>query len=126
MVGLVIVSHSYKIAEGVVELCSQIASNEVSIVSAGGTSDGEIGTSPIKILNAIKEADTGDGVIIIYDLGSALMNAEMAVEMVAVEIEQNTNVIIAEAPIVEGSIVAAVEANIGTNIGEIITKLKDI
>jgi len=125
MVGLV-VSHSFKIADGVVELCRQIASDDVSIISARGTTDGEIGTSSIKIYNAIKKADTGGGVIIIYDIGSALMNAEMALEMVEVEIDKHSNVVIAEAPIVEGSIVAAVEAVIGTSIEDIVKKIKEL
>lgn len=109
-VGLVIVSHSGKLAEGVVELAAQMAA-DVTIVPAGGTDDGGIGTSLEKISAAISEADTGDGAVLLADLGSAVMTAETAVEFL--DDEQRGRVRLADAPLVEGAVAAAVAAQTG-------------
>lgn len=110
MVGLVIVSHSRKIAEGVVELAAQMAPGLKGIRAAGGMEDGEIGTDAMRILSAIREADSGDGVLILCDLGSAVMSAETAVELLD---DPEIPVRIADAPLVEGAVIAAVEAFAG-------------
>jgi phosphoenolpyruvate---glycerone phosphotransferase subunit DhaM len=78
-VGLVIVSHSAKVAEGVVELAAQMA-EEISVLPAGGTDDGEIGTSAPRIAEAIEAADSGDGVLVLVDLGSAVLSTRMAID----------------------------------------------
>ena len=109
-VGLVIVSHSEKLAEGVRELAAQMAA-DVTIVPAGGTDDGGIGTSLEKISAAISAADTGDGAVLLADLGSAVMTAETAVEFLADE--QRGRVRLANAPLVEGAVAAAVAAQMG-------------
>ena len=84
MVGLVIVSHSAKLAEGVVELARQMGGKDVAIEAAGGMADppGEIGTDMAVVMAAIERAASPDGVIVLMDLGSAVMSAEMAVEMI--------------------------------------------
>lgn len=117
MIGLVIVSHSEKIAEGIKELASQVAPAQVNISAAGGTRDGRLGTDAEAILKAINEVYSKDGVIILFDLGSALMSAEMAVE--CLEDEMRKRVVIADAPLVEGAVVAAVEISIGRGIDEV-------
>ena len=109
-VGLVIVSHSAKLADGVLELAAQMA-REVKIVPAGGTDDGGIGTSLEKISAAIAEADSGDGAVLLADLGSAVMTAETAIEFLADE--QRARVRLANAPLVEGAVAAAVAAQSG-------------
>lgn len=109
-VGLVIVSHSAKLAEGVRELAAQMAA-DVAIVPAGGTDDGGIGTSLEKITAAIAVADTGDGAVLLADLGSAVMTAETAVEFL--DDEQRGRVRLADAPLVEGTVAAAVAAQGG-------------
>lgn len=110
MVGLVIVSHSWKIAEGVVDLASQMARGFEGIRAAGGMEDGEIGTDAVRIMEAVEAVNTGDGVLILCDLGSAIMSAEAAIEMLE---DSGIQIKIADAPIVEGAIVAAVEAFAG-------------
>jgi dihydroxyacetone kinase phosphotransfer subunit len=110
MVGLVIVSHSCKIAEGVVDLAAQMAPGYDGIRAAGGLEDGEIGTDATRIMEAIEEVDSGDGVLILCDLGSAIMSAETAIELME---DSGIEIRIADAPIVEGAIVAAVEAVAG-------------
>lgn len=116
MVGIVIVSHSSKISEGVVELSSQMA-GDVKVLSAGGTDDGRIGTDAIKIKESIEKANDGDGVLVFADLGSAVMNAQLAIDMLDEDLQKK--VIIANGPIVEGAVVAAVQASIGNNLEEV-------
>ena len=117
MVGIVIVSHSAKIAEGIKDLALQMAHDYDGIYAAGGMEDGSIGTDAVRIMDAIREADKGDGVVVFGDLGSGIISAEMAIDMLDGE---GINVKIADAPIVEGVIVAAVEASIGSDINRII------
>ncbi len=115
-VGLVIVSHSEKLAAGVVELAAQMAP-EVRIVAAGGTEGaaGEaagIGTSLERIMDALGAADSGDGVLILTDLGSAVMTAESALEIIG----EPRTAALADAPLVEGAIAAAVAAQSGAGL----------
>ncbi|MEF2290595.1 dihydroxyacetone kinase phosphoryl donor subunit DhaM [Virgibacillus dokdonensis] len=112
-VGIVLISHSHKIAEGAKELIRQVM-KEVRIEVAGGTEDNEIGTSIEKINSAIEKANSGSGVLLFYDLGSAKMNAEMAME-----IADQEDIKLVEAPIVEGAYVAAVESGMGKNVDDV-------
>jgi len=114
-VGLVLVSHSAKIADGLVELARQMAPS-VALVAAGGTDDGRIGTSFEKVSGAIEEADTGDGVVILCDLGSAILTAEIAVD----SLEDASEVRIADAPLVEGAVAAAVAAEGGGALDDVL------
>ena len=116
-VGLVIVSHSAQLAEGVAELAGQMAQGKVAIAVAGGTSDGTLGTSVEKIVDALNQVDGPDGILVLLDLGSAVMATEMAVEAFANE--QHHHVVISSAPLVEGAVIAAVEASIGNSLQEV-------
>jgi phosphoenolpyruvate---glycerone phosphotransferase subunit DhaM len=116
-VSLVIVSHSARLAEGVAELAGQMAQGKVAIAAAGGTSDGALGTSVDKIIAALHEVDGPDGIIILLDLGSAVMATEMAVE--AFGLEHRQRIVISPAPLVEGAVVAAVESSIGNSLQEV-------
>jgi len=115
-VGLVIVSHSSKIAEGVCDLAQQMAP-DVNLVAAGGVEDergiSRIGTSFEKVLEAISSADSGAGAVILTDLGSAVMTAEMALEFL--DSGNRSRVRLARAALVEGSVAAAVEAQTGAD-----------
>lgn len=116
MVGLVIVSHSPKIAEGIKELALEMAQGYTQLYTAGGLEDGTIGTDAVRIMEAIQSANTGDGVVILADLGSGIISAETAIDL----LEEDIVVRIADAPVVEGAIVAAVEANIGNSMDQVI------
>jgi phosphoenolpyruvate---glycerone phosphotransferase subunit DhaM len=116
-VGLVIVSHSAKVAEGVVELAGQMA-EEVRVLAAGGTDDGEIGTSATKIAAAIEGADSGDGALVLVDLGSAVLSARMAIEELVGD-EYRERVRISEGPLVEGAVIGAVQASTGSSLDEV-------
>lgn len=104
MVGIVIVSHSQKLAEGVVDLASLMAP-ETPMRAAGGMDDGGFGTSFEKISTAIDEIYSDDGVIILMDMGSAVMTTEMVLEMM-----EDRKVTMVDCPVVEGAIAAAVVA----------------
>lgn len=114
MISLVIVSHNRLIAEGVVELASQMAQGRVPMAAAGGMDDPEnpIGTSAIKIQQAIEAVYSEDGVLVLMDLGSAVLNAELAIEFL--EPEQQAHVSLCLAPLVEGAVVAAAQAAAGS------------
>jgi len=104
MVGIVVASHSGRAAEGIREVALEMG-GDATIVAVGGDPDGGIGSTAPAIEAAIREADE-DGVVVIADLGSAVMNAELAVEQVDEEVEA----VIADAPILEGALNAAVAA----------------
>lgn len=123
MVGIVVVSHSYNLAEETIKLSLQMAQSDIKIVNAGGTSDNSFGTDTNKILNAIKAVDSGDGVIILLDIGSAVMSTEMAIEMSGSNPEK---VKIANAPLVEGCIAAVTSASIGMNLEEVISSAEEV
>ncbi|HZR44034.1 MAG TPA: dihydroxyacetone kinase phosphoryl donor subunit DhaM [Ktedonobacteraceae bacterium] len=116
-VGLVIVSHSARLAEGVAELAGQMAQGLVSIASAGGAPDGSLGTSFEKVLAALRQVTGPDGALILLDLGSAVMATEMAVEAFAAD--HDYPVVISAAPLVEGAVLAAVEASVGSSLQEV-------
>lgn len=107
-VGLVLVSHSEKLAEGLAEVAVQMAP-EVAVIPAGGMPDGGIGTDYDRVLDAVARANSGDGVVLLYDLGSAQMTADMVAESV----DEPDSAVVAEAPLVEGAVAAAVAAQSG-------------
>ena len=116
MVGIVIVSHSSAIAQGVVELARQMGGEGVAIEAAGGLDEpgNPIGTDAVLVLAAIEKADSGDGVLVLMDLGSAVMSAEVALDMLAEE--QRARVYLCEAPLVEGAVGAAAAARVGEDL----------
>ena len=124
MVGIVIVSHSWKIAEGVCDLAREMAQGHEGIIPAGGLDDGSIGTDAQRIADAIVEADTGDGVVILADIGSSIMSAETAIELLEDE-GNNINVVIADAPIVEGTVCAVVEAAGGGSVDSVLKSAEE-
>ncbi len=119
MVGIVVVSHSEKLAEGVVELARTMGGADVRIQAAGGLSlpGHPLGTDPMLILSAIEGVYSDDGVLVLMDLGSAILSAEMAVEMLPDE--KREKVILCEAPIVEGAIAASAQARIGNSLQQV-------
>lgn len=110
-VGIVIVSHSPLVAEGTADMVRQMVGNEVPLAYCGGNGSGGLGTSVEAILAAIDRAWSDAGVAILVDLGGAETNSEMAVEMLPEE--RSGKVVICNAPIVEGAVIAATEASGG-------------
>lgn len=124
MIGIVIVSHSKKLAEGVVELARNMGGADLAIQAAGGLTaeDGALGTDPMLILHAIEHVYSDDGVLVLMDLGSAILSSEMALEMLPEE--KRGKVVLCEAPIVEGAIAAAVQARIGGSIQQVLSEAR--
>ena len=116
-VGLVIVAHSAQLAAGVAELAGQMTKGAVRIIAGGGAGDGVLGTSADVILTAIQTADDADGVLILLDLGSAILSTEMALEML--DDEQRHRVTLTYAPLVEGAVTAALEASLGHSLAQV-------
>jgi multiphosphoryl transfer protein len=118
MVGLVIVSHSAKLAEGVAELARGMGA-EVPIELAGGIEAPEpaLGTDTAQVVEAIERADQGDGVLVLMDLGSAVLSAEMALDLLPEE--RRGRVVLCQAPLVEGAVAAAVTAKLGASLAEV-------
>lgn len=116
-VGLVFVSHSAKIAEGLVELAGQMAP-ETALIAAGGTDDGRIGTSFDRVSAAIAEADAGHGVVVLCDLGSAILTAETALDFLDDEVRERVRIV--DTPIVEGGVAAAVAAQAGDGLEAVV------
>jgi PTS hybrid protein len=106
VVGIVVVSHSADLAEGLAALASQMAGPEVRIEPAGGLPDGGLGTDEDRVRAAIKAADQGSGVVILGDLGSAILTVRHVLER-----RGNGHVRLVDAPIVEGAVAAAVTAS---------------
>lgn len=119
MVGIVVVSHSQKLAEGAVELAKLMA-GDANIVAAGGLDDGKAGTSFEKIMSAVEEVHEEDGVAVLMDMGSAVMTTEMVIEALGYD-----DVVMLDGPIVEGAIVAALEAALGTPLEKLQAKVDE-
>src|SRR5947208_10519904 len=116
-VGLVIVSHSTQLAAGVAELAGQMTQGKTPISPAGGAVDDILGTSADKILAAIQSVDGPDGVLVLLDLGSAVLSAELALELLSDE--QRDRVRLSYAPLVEGAVAAALEASLGRTLAQV-------
>ena len=124
MVGLVIVSHSAKLAQGVLELARGVGGPDLPIRAAGGLDlpDSPLGTDAALILQAIQEVYSPDGVVVLMDLGSAILSAEMALELLPPE--QRSHIWLCEAPLVEGAVAAAVQARLGSPVEQVLAEAR--
>ena len=111
-VGIVIVSHSEKVAEGAADMVRQMVGDAIPLAFTGGNSDGGLGTDVGRIMEAIDRAWSDAGVAILVDLGGAETNSEMAIEML--DVAKQKRIVICNAPIVEGAVIAATEASGGS------------
>jgi dihydroxyacetone kinase phosphotransfer subunit len=116
-VGIVIVSHSPKIAEGAADMVRQMVGDSVPLAWTGGNPEGGLGTDVAQILQAIDRAWSEAGVAILVDLGGAETNSEMAIEML--DEQRRDRVVVCEAPVVEGAVIAATEASGGSALEEV-------
>jgi len=116
-VSLVIVSHSPDIARGTAEMVRQMVGEEVKVAHCGGNPEGGLGTDVQRILQAIERAWSPRGVAILVDLAGAETHREMAIEMLPED--RRSRVVLCNAPIVEGAIMAATEASGGASLAEV-------
>jgi PTS hybrid protein len=107
-VGIVVVSHSAEVARGTVDMVRQMVGHDVRVAGSGGNPAGGLGTDVASIIKAIKEVWSPRGVVVLVDLGGAETNSEMAIEMLPEDWRER--VVICNAPIVEGAVMAATEA----------------
>ena len=113
-VGLVVVSHSRALADAAVELArGMLPGREQTIAVAAGDVDGGLGTDATAIADAVTAADSGDGVVVLMDLGSAVLSAETALELLDDDVRER--VVLSPAPLVEGLVGAAVTAAAGAD-----------
>ena len=122
-VGIVVVSHSAPLAENVVSLIAALANlapDDVPLVPAGGLDETTIGTDATRIATAIEQADRGDGVVVVADLGSAVLSAQTAIdELLAPDLAARVR--ISGGPLVEGTFVAAVQASVGDTLEAVLS-----
>jgi PTS hybrid protein len=116
-VGLVFVSHSALIAEGLIALARQMAP-DAALAAAGGTDDGGIGTSFELVSSGITAVESGAGVVVLCDLGSAILTAETALDFLDDDIRGRVRIV--DAPLVEGGVAAAVAAQTGGSLDEVV------
>ena len=121
-VGIVLVSHSSSLDEGAAELAGQVGGGTVLIVPAGGTDDGRIGTSEAKVRSAIIAADSGAGVLILPDLGSAVLTVRV---LLSESQGLPEPVALADAPFVEGAVAAAVAAAVGGDVKAVLAAAEE-
>jgi len=114
MVGLVLVSHSEQLAAGLRDLVVTLAPGEVTVEAAGGTDDGRFGTSYQRIEAAISKADRGDGVVVLADMGSAVLTVRTVLDD-----HPRAGVLLVDAPLVEGAVAAAVLAATGAGLDDV-------
>jgi phosphoenolpyruvate---glycerone phosphotransferase subunit DhaM len=115
VVGIVIVSHSSDLANGLVELAAQLGGGELGIEAAGGGPNGELGTSEERVAEAIERAEQGAGVVVLGDLGSAFLTARHLLER-----RDANSVRLVDAPLVEGTIAAVVAASAGQELDAVV------
>jgi len=122
MVGLVLVSHSRTLVEGLRDIVAQFGGDDVPVALAGGTADGRLGTTADRIVAAIREVLGGspadsDGAVVLFDFGSAALSLEIALEELS-PVERD-RVRVPEAPLVEGAFAAGVQASVGASLDEV-------
>jgi phosphoenolpyruvate---glycerone phosphotransferase subunit DhaM len=116
-VGIVIVSHSPKIAEGAADMVRQMVGDSVPLAFTGGNTEGNLGTSVEAIITALNAAWSEAGVAILVDLGGAETNSEMAIEFMPED--RRSRIIVCNAPLVEGAVIAATESSGGSSLAEV-------
>jgi phosphoenolpyruvate---glycerone phosphotransferase subunit DhaM len=120
-VGIVLVSHSAELAEGAANLAAQVSGGTVIIIAAGGTDDGDLGTSAAKVGRGLSQADQGAGVVVLPDLGSAVLTVRAVLEIRG----NDENVLLADAPFVEGAVAATVAAAAGGDVKAVVAAAEE-
>lgn len=127
MIGVILVSHSEKITEGVKEMIEEMVgdSPHVTIISAGGTGDGRLGTNSLMILEAIQSLEEATDVLIFGDIGSAILCAETAMDLIEDD-ELREKTLLVDAPLVEGAFAAAVQASVNCSREDILKEMANV
>ncbi len=121
--GIVLISHSAPLADGLAELLAQLGGSEVGVAPAGGTDDGGIGTSIAKVEKAIHSVDRGAGVLLVADLGSSVLTAKTVLASGRDDLPEQ--LALADAPFVEGAVSAAVVAGAGADFQAVVAAAEE-
>jgi phosphoenolpyruvate---glycerone phosphotransferase subunit DhaM len=127
-VGIVLVSHSGSLARGLGEILLQVGGPEVAVAAAGGTDDGRLGTSYTQIVDAIATVDKGSGVLVLADLGSAVLTARTVLADHETRYrgpDRRVGVVLVDAPFVEGAVAAVVAAAGGADLGAVVAAAEE-
>ena len=122
-VGIVLVSHSRRLAEGAAELAALVAGPDVQIVGVGGTDDGRLGTSFDALVHAVETVSRGGGVVVIPDLGSSVLTTRTYLE--GDDEDRPDDVVLVDAPFVEGAVAAAVAASAGLELTAVVSAAEE-
>ncbi|GLZ04029.1 PTS fructose transporter subunit IIA [Actinomadura sp. NBRC 104412] len=114
MVGIVVVSHSRTLSEGVAELARALGVGKAAVEPAGGDAEGGMGTSIELVERAVETVQDGDGVVLLADLGSSVLTARLVIE------DADGDVVLADAPLVEGAVAAASMAATGADLPTVV------
>lgn len=120
MVGIVVISHSRTLAEGVAELARTLGVGKARVEPAGGAADGGLGTSIELVERAVAAVDEGDGVVLLADLGSSVLTAKLFIED-----DESGTVVLADAPLVEGAVAAASMAAAEMDLATVVAAAED-
>ncbi|OCG08948.1 PTS-dependent dihydroxyacetone kinase phosphotransferase subunit DhaM [Gilliamella sp. wkB178] len=127
MISIILVSHSKKITDGLKEMIDEMVgtSDNVKIFSAGGTDDGRLGTNPIAVMEIIEQCQDDKHILIFADIGSAILSSETAIDLISDE-KLKEKILLVDAPLIEGSFVAAVQALVDDDLDAILNELENI
>jgi PTS hybrid protein len=119
-VGLVLVSHSERLADGVREVVMALGSSDLPVAVAGGDDDGGLGTSYTRLAAAVAAVDRGAGVVVLGDIGSSILTAKLFVAEAA-----RDDVVLVDAPLVEGAVSAGVTAAAGADLAAVVSAAEE-
>lgn len=125
MISLILVSHCKTISDGLKQMIDGMANNgNVVAISAGGIMDGDFGTNPVTIYEAIVAQSNSDKILIFADLGSAILSSETAIDMLDSELQQKVQLV--DAPLVEGAFITAVQITDVSSLTQIIAEIENM
>lgn len=126
MLGFIVVSHSKDLAEAVIHLANEMKRYDFPLINGSGTDGDFLGSNPLTIKEAILNAKTDKGALVFVDIGSSVLNTQVAIDFLADEGEDIENIKIADAPLVEGLIAAVAINDEKADIENILNELKEL
>jgi dihydroxyacetone kinase, phosphotransfer subunit len=126
MLGFVVVSHSKDLAEAVIHLANEMKRYDFPLINGSGTDGDFLGSNPLTIKEAIVNAKTDKGALVFVDIGSSVLNTQVAIDFLADEGVDVENIKIADAPLVEGLIAGVAINDEKADIESILDELKEL
>ena len=126
MVGFVVVSHSKELAEAAIHLANEMKKYNIPLINGSGTDGDFLGSNPLIIKEAILKAKTDKGVLIFVDIGSSVLNTQVAIDFLKDEGVDVENIKIADAPLVEGLIAGVAVNDEKADIESVLDELKEL